>query len=152
MIGTWLGVIVGVISIAFAIYERSQRIRVESVVRNTLRRLAGEMRVVYSNATWVDTHLRNVGHQFATATPDLNKVKLETFDAARDATACTRQLALVHSQIKGIQQSLFYDAEETIPEIKAVDVRAAEAQRLRCLLLCQPLQSRRYHLQINYER
>lgn len=129
MIGTWIGVVFGAISIAFGFYERSQRIRVESVVRNTLRRLAGEMRVVYSNATWVDSHLRNVGHLFAAATPDLIKIKVETFDAARDATACTRQLALVHSQIRGIQQSLFYDYEETLPEIKAVDVRAAEAAR-----------------------
>lgn len=126
MIATWLGTIVGVISIAFGIYERRQRIRVESVVRDTLRRLAGEMRVVHSNAKWVDSHLRKVGHSFAGPNPDLDRIKVATFDAARDAAACARQLGLVHSQIRGIQQSLFKDTEETLPEIKADDVRAAE--------------------------
>jgi hypothetical protein len=36
-------------------------------------------------------------------------------------------LGLVHSHIRGIQQSLFKDTIETLPEIQADDVRAAEA-------------------------
>lgn len=123
----WSGVVIGVVGIAFAIYERRQRIRVESVVRNTLRRLAGVMRVVHSNAKWTDTHLRNVGHSFSQATPDLTRIQIETFDAARDAAACARQLGLVHSQIQGIQQSLFNDQVETLPEIPSDDVIAASA-------------------------
>jgi hypothetical protein len=126
MMATWIGIIIGVISVAFALYERRQRTRVESVVRDTLRRLAGEMRVIYSNAEWTNLHLRNVGHSFNGANPDLDRIKLETFDAARDATACVRQLGLVHSQIRGIQQSLFGDTVETLPEIQSEDVKAAE--------------------------
>jgi hypothetical protein len=126
MIGTWIGVIIGVISIAFALYERSQRIRVESVVKDTLRRLAGEMRVIYSNANWTNLHLRNVGHSFAGDNPDLNRIKMETFDAARDAASCARQLSLAHSKIRGIQQSLFHDSVESLPEIPSDDVGAAE--------------------------
>ena len=124
--GTWSGVAIGVVGIAFALYEYRKRTRVESIVKDALRRLAGAMRVVHSNAKWADAHLRNVGFSFAEATPDLNKIRRETFDAARDATACARQLGIVHLQIRGIQQSVFKDIEETLPEIKADDVRAAE--------------------------
>jgi hypothetical protein len=129
MIATWIGGIFGIMSLAFAVYEHRQRTRLESVVRDTLRRLAGEMRVLYSNAEWADIHLRHVGYLFTEASPDLNQIKIkrETFDAARDATACARQLGLVHSHIRGIQQSLFKDTGETLPEIKSDDVRAAEA-------------------------
>jgi hypothetical protein len=124
-IPNWTGSIIGIVSISFAVYQYRQRARVESVVRDTLRRLAGLLRVVHSNAHWTDTHLRNVGHLFIQGSPDLTRIKAEIFDAARDATACTRQLGFVHSQIQGIQQSLFKDDDETLPEIPADDVRAA---------------------------
>jgi hypothetical protein len=81
MIATWLGIIITIISTAFAVYEYRQRTRVESVVRDTLRRLAGEMRVVFSNAKWTNDHLRTVGHLFNEASPDLTKIKNEVFDA-----------------------------------------------------------------------
>jgi hypothetical protein len=47
-------------------------------------------------------------------------------NGARDAAACARQLALEHSKIRGIQQTLFKDSVETFPEIKSDDVREAE--------------------------
>lgn len=131
----WIGVVVGIIGVVitcialgFAIYEHQQRTRVETVVRNTLRRLAGEVRVVFSNANWADLHLRTIGHQFAENTPDITKIRHQAVDGARDAAVCARQLALVHSQIRGIQQSLFNDSEEEIlPEIQADDVKAARS-------------------------
>jgi hypothetical protein len=55
------------------------------------------------------------------AEPDLKRIRREALDGARDAPACTRQLALVHSKIRGIQQSLFKDSLETLPEIKSDD-------------------------------
>ena len=97
----------------------------ETVVRDTLRRLAGEIRVVFSNATWADDHFRAIGHKFVEATPDLMAIKRNAVDGARDSAACARQLALVHSKIRGIQHSLFKDSEETLPEILADDVKAA---------------------------
>jgi hypothetical protein len=124
-IPNWTGSVIGIISFAFALYQYRKRVRVESVVRDTLRRLAGLLRVVHSNANWTDTHLRNVGYLFIEANPDLGRIRKETFDAARDATACTRQLGFVHSQIQGIQQSLFKDSEEKLPEIPSDDVKAA---------------------------
>jgi hypothetical protein len=122
---SWVGPVIGILGLAFAVYQYRQRARVESVVKDTLRRLAGVMRVVHPNANWVDSHLRIVGHLFAEASPDLTRIRRETFDAARDATACSRQLVLAHSQIRGIQQSLFKDIAETLPEIQSDDVRAA---------------------------
>ena len=52
-------------------------------------------------------------------------------DGARDAAACARQLGLAHLQIRGIQQSLFNDSEETLPEIQADDVKDAQRQLTR---------------------
>lgn len=126
MIVNWIGIVIGVLGLAFAAYQHSQRARVESVVRDTLRRLAGEMRVVFSNANWADLHFRNIGFMYLEAEPDLKRIRREALDGARDAPACTRQLALVHSKIRGIQQSLFKDSLETLPEIKSDDVLEAE--------------------------
>lgn len=124
---TGISTIVGILGFVFAVYQHRQRTEVESVIKDTLRRLAGLMRVVHSNANWIDIHLRNVGYTFIEANPNFNLIKAETFDAARDATACARQLGLVHSHIRGIQQSLFKDTDEILPEIQADDVKAAEA-------------------------
>lgn len=127
MIANGVGIVIGIASISFAVYQHRQRVRVESVVRETLRRLAGDIRVVQMNATWANSHLRNVGHSFAGDESELNKIKKETFDAARDATSCMRLLGLIHSQIRGIQQSLFRDTVEILPELKGDDVRGAES-------------------------
>jgi hypothetical protein len=127
----WVGVAIGFIALLFAVYEYRRRTRVETIVRNTLRRLAGEVRVVYSNAKWADQHLRVIGHQFAENTPDLTKIRHQAVDGGRDAAVCARQVALVHSQIRGIQQSLFNDTEEEIlPEIQSDDVKEAQLQVL----------------------
>jgi hypothetical protein len=98
---------------------------VETVVRNILRRLAGEVRVVFSNANWADMHFRNIGYLLAEETADLTMVRKRVLDGARDAAACARQLGLAHSQIRGIQQALFEDSEEILPEIQSDDVKAA---------------------------
>jgi len=78
----WIGVAIGVIGVVitcvalrFAIDERRQRIKVETVVRNTLRRLAGEVKVVYQNANWAEVHFRVSGNSFAEDTPDLIKIR-----------------------------------------------------------------------------
>jgi len=125
MIANWVSILIGAIGLVFAAYEYRQRTKMESVVRDALRRLAGEMRVIYSNASWTNQHLRTVGHLFTQANPTLDTIRRETFDAARDAAACARQLSLAHLQIRGIQQSLFKDSIETLPEIPSDDVRAA---------------------------
>jgi hypothetical protein len=124
---TWIGPVIAAISLAFAYIQYRQRIRVQTVVRDTLRRLAGEVNVVFSNAEWADLHFRKIGHLFADeATPNLAAIKGQVVDGARDAAACVRQLTLVHMNIRGIQQSLFKnDSEETIPELEADDVKAA---------------------------
>lgn len=111
----------------FAIYERRQRTKVETVVRNTLRRLAGDIKVVYSDAHWAETHFRAIGYLFTDANPDLTVVRRRVLDGARDSAACSRLLANIHSQIRGIQQSLFNDSEEIFPDIQADDVKAARA-------------------------
>jgi uncharacterized membrane-anchored protein YhcB (DUF1043 family) len=130
----WIGAVVGIIGVVitcialrFAIDERRQRIKVETVVRNTLRRLAGDIKVVFENANWAELHFRNSGNLFAEDTPDLAKIKRQVVDGSRDATACARQLSLIHSQIRGIQQSLFNDFEEIFPETQADDVKAARS-------------------------
>ena len=104
----WIGIAIGIIGIAFAVYERRERAKVEAVVKDTLRRLAGEMRVMFSNANWADIHLRNIGFIYLEAEPDLKRIRREAFDGARDAAACARQLGLAHSKIRGVQQSLFF--------------------------------------------
>ena len=121
----WIGVGIGIAAFIFAVYERQQRTRVEKVVRDTLRSVAGSIRVVFANANWADSHLRKIGNLFTEPTPDLKAIRQKAFDAARDATACARQLGIAHSQIRGIQQALFNDSEETLPEIQADDVKAA---------------------------
>src|SRR5271165_5233411 len=100
MIANWIGVIIGALGLAFALYEYFQRVRVESVVKDTLQRLAGKMRVVYSNAYWADLHFRNIGFMYLEPEPDLKHIRREAFDGARDAAACARQLALEHSTIR----------------------------------------------------
>ena len=92
MIVNWLGVVIGILGIGFAFYERRQRTKMESVVGDTLRRLAGDIRVIFSNANWTDQHLRTVGHLFAEANPDFTRIRRETFDAARDAASCARTI------------------------------------------------------------
>jgi hypothetical protein len=124
----WISVAIGVIGILFGVYERRQRTKVQNIGRDILRRLAGEVKVVFSNANWADMHYRNIGYLFAQPAPDLVKIRTEAFDGARDAAACARQLGLTHSQIRGIQGTLFNDAEETLPEIQADDVKAARLQ------------------------
>jgi hypothetical protein len=121
-----LGILVGLLGLGYAVYEHSQRTKMESVVRDTPRRLAGDMWVIFSNANRVNQHLRNVGHMYIEAEPNLTKIKREIFDAARDAASCARQLSLAHSKIQGIQQSLFNDSIDTLPAISSDDVRAAE--------------------------
>ena len=96
-----IGNVLTLLGLAFALYERRQRTKMESVVRETLRRLAGEMRVMFSNANWTNQHLRRVGHLFNEADPNLNVIRQETFDAARDAATCARQVSFMHSQIQG---------------------------------------------------
>jgi hypothetical protein len=71
----WIGVVIGIIGLGFAAYEYYQRTRVEAVVKDTLRRLAGEMRVVFSNANWADVHLRNIGFLYLEAEPDLKRIR-----------------------------------------------------------------------------
>jgi hypothetical protein len=129
MIAKWIGPVFGFLGLLFAVYQYRQRARMESVVRDTLQRLAGEMRVVFSNANWTNQHLRNAGHLFIEGNLDLTKIKHEVFDAARDAASCARQLALEHSKIRGIQRSLFKDSVEIIPEIPSDDVKAAVLMR-----------------------
>jgi len=133
----WIGVGVGIIGVVitcialrFAIDERRQRTKVETVVRNNLRRLAGEVKVVYQNANWSESHVRTSANLFAEDTPDLAKIRKQVAEGARDATACARQLSLVHSQIRGLQQSLFNDFEEIFPDLQADDVKAARAASL----------------------
>jgi hypothetical protein len=122
----WAGAIIGMIGLVFAVQQYRERTRVEAVIKDTLRRLAGEIKVVYSNAHWAELHSRNIGFIFAEENPDLKQIKLEAFDCARDTAACARQLGLAHSKIRGIQQSLFRDSQETLPEINSADVIEAK--------------------------
>jgi|SRR6185437_10093883 len=124
----WIGVVIGVVSILFALNERRERTKAEHVVRDTLRRLAGEVKVVFSNANWADIHFRKIGYLLAEPTLDLNGIRRQVLDGARDAAACARQLGLAHSEIRGIQRTLFNDSEETLPEIQSDDVTEAERQ------------------------
>jgi hypothetical protein len=121
----WIGPLIGLIGLAFAVYQYRKRARLETVTKNALRRLAGEVNVVYSNAHWANAHLRNMAKLFTEANPDLPTIKKIAVDGARDATTCARQLALVHSQIKGIQESLFNDSAEILPDIPSDDVKEA---------------------------
>jgi hypothetical protein len=123
----WIGVLVGITGLGFALYEHRQRTRVEDIVRDTLRRLAGDVEVIYSNAYWADLHFRNIGYRLTEREADVMAIKKEVLDGARDAAACARQLGLAHSRIRGIQGSFFHDSERILPEIQSDDVR--EAQR-----------------------
>jgi hypothetical protein len=122
----WIAVLIGLAGLGFAYYEHQKRTKVETVVRNALRRLAGDVKVVFSNANWSDVHFRNIGYMFIEDPPNLTNIRRQVVDGPRDAAACARQLGLIHSQIRGIQQSLFNDSEETFPEILSDDVVAAQ--------------------------
>lgn len=91
--------------------------------------MAGEVRIVSKYANWTDIHLRAIGYEFTRDTPDLTGIRRRIVDGARDAASCVRQLGSTHSQIRGIQEAVFNDSEETLPEIMADDVRSALAQR-----------------------
>lgn len=121
----WIGAVISLASLVFAIYERAQRKKVEAIIRDTLQRLAGEVSVVYSNANWTDIHLRNIVKFFTLDAPDLAAIKVQAADGARDAAACSRQLSMVHSHIRGVQKSLFDDEGEIRSEIQSDDVRDA---------------------------
>jgi hypothetical protein len=123
--GTWIGIAIGVLSLLFALYEWRQRSKIESVMRDTLRRLAGDVQVVYSNAHWADSHCRSIAKSLVEPTPNLTLIAQEAVDGARDSTACTRQLGLVHSRIRGIQKTLFNDTSQILPDIESEDVREA---------------------------
>src|ERR1700726_1492920 len=99
----WIGMVLAVAGLAFAFYEYRKRTRVETITKNMLRRLAGEMRVIFANANWTDGHLRKIGHLFAQPQPNMTDIRAHAHDAARDAAACARQLGLAHSHIKNIQ-------------------------------------------------
>jgi hypothetical protein len=124
--GTWIGVAISVISLLFAVYEWRQRSKTESVMRDMLRRLAGDVRVVYSNAHWADVHCRSIAKSLTEPNTNLKLITQEAVDGARDSTACARQLGLVHSKIRGIQKSLFNDTLQILPEIESEDVREAD--------------------------
>jgi hypothetical protein len=134
MIGTWLGVALGVFAIAFAVYqwrealhERAKRVNMENAVREHLARLSGSISVMYENANWSDVHYRNIGANLSDDVPNLVIVKRQAFDGARDAAACARQLSIVHTYLRGIQKSLFKEAtDDILPEILADDVKAAQ--------------------------
>jgi hypothetical protein len=121
----WIGPLIGLTGLLFAIYQYYRRAKVELVVKDIFRRLAGDIRTVHENALRADTHFRNIGFEFAKGIPNLQFIRNETVDGSRDSTACSRQLALVHSKIRGIQQSFFKDTQETFPEIPSSDVKAA---------------------------
>lgn len=123
-----IGLVIGVAGLVQAHNQSKARARVETVTRDTLRRLAGDIRVIYSNARWADIHSRKIGYLFTEENPDAKQIKTEALDCARDTAACARLLGFVHSKIQGIQQSLFSDSAETLPDIKSVDV--IEAERL----------------------
>jgi hypothetical protein len=123
-----LGVLIGLAGLLYAIYERKQRTTVEAVIRESLRGLAGTINVLFSNANWADTHFRAIGYLFTEANPDLTGIRKRVLDGARDSAACARQLGLAHLQIRGIQKALFKDSEDTLPELRTDDVKAAVAR------------------------
>ena len=98
MIVNWLGVVIGILGIGFAFYECRQRTKMESVVVDTLRRLAGDIRVIFSNANWTDQHLRTVGHLSLKPI----RILLETDEKhltvkTGDADSCQERLGLTYS-------------------------------------------------------
>lgn len=123
--GTWIGVVVSAFGVLIALYEWKQRSKAESVMRDTLRRLAGDIQVVFSNAHWTDVHCRNIAKSLTELNANLAVITQEAVDAARDSTACARQLGLVHSRIRGIQKTLFNDSVQLLPDIESEDVREA---------------------------
>src|ERR1700733_5768188 len=56
----WISVFVGVLGLVVSFSQYRARTKLETAVRDTLRRLAGEVNVTYSNASWADGHLRNI--------------------------------------------------------------------------------------------
>jgi hypothetical protein len=134
--GSWIGAVlqflnnekIAFIALLFAVYENRKRARVEKIVRNLLRGVAGSVRVVYANANWTDIHFRNLGYLFVEDPPNLTNIRKQVVDGARDAAACARQLGLAHLQIRGIQKALFNDSEETLPELPSDDVKEAHLQ------------------------
>jgi len=125
-LGTWIGVAIGIIGLVFALYERHERAKIETAIREHLRRLAGNISVMYSNANWSDIHYRHIGSGLSEDIPNLVIIKKEAFDGARDAASCKRQLWILHSHLQGIQKSLFNDSEEILPKIMADDVQDAQ--------------------------
>lgn len=130
--GTWIGVAVSALGVLIALYEWRQRSKIESVMQDALSRLGGDLRVVYSNAHWADIHCRNIRKSLLEPNANLTAITQEAVDAARDSTACARQLALVHSRIRGIQKSLFNDTSQVLPEIvlKMCTMQLARSARL----------------------
>jgi hypothetical protein len=122
---TWISALVGIAGLIFAYIQYQQRIRVENILRNSLRRLAGTVRVIAWNAKWADDHLRSIAHSLGDEPLDLRKIRRDAVDGARDATACARLLGIAHSQIQEIQQAQFKDSEEILPNLKGDDVKAA---------------------------
>lgn len=96
-----IGIVIGVTGLGFAYYEYRQRTRVETIVRDLLRGVAGSVRVVFANANWADIHFRNLGYMFVDDPPNLTNIRKQVVDGARDAAACARQLGLAHLQIQG---------------------------------------------------
>jgi hypothetical protein len=123
--GTWIGVAVSSLGVLIALYEWRQRSKAERVMRDTLRRLAGDIQVVYSNAHWAESHCRNIAKSLTEPNADLKSITQEAVDGARDSTACARLLSVVHSKIRGIQKTLFNDPLQILPDIESEDVREA---------------------------
>jgi hypothetical protein len=121
----WLGIALTVLGLLFGLYERRERIKTSSVMRDTLRRLAGDTQVVYSNANWAEMHCRKIAKSLMEPDPILKLIAQEAVDGARDSTACKRQLVLVYSRIRGIQKTLFNDTVQILPEIDSADVQDA---------------------------
>jgi hypothetical protein len=88
-----ISIAVGVIGLTLAFYQYRQRVRVETILRDNLRRLAGEVSVMYSNARWSEGHMVGTAHLFVDSNPDLTAIRKHVADGVRDATACSRQVS-----------------------------------------------------------
>jgi hypothetical protein len=108
VVASLLGALVGVIAAGFAVFEYRKRVKTEQLTKAILRHLAGDLRVVFSNANWVDNHFRRIAHLFAEEQPYLKEIKNRVVDGSRDAAACSRQLAIAHyhtDDVKAAHQS-----------------------------------------------